>query len=80
MLAGWLDSERRAPVIVTEPIPFGHKLALGDIAERAEVTEYAVRIGLSRQSFVCQTARARDTCARGLGHRAFVVNTLYCSA
>lgn len=49
VLAGWLDSERRAPVIVTESVPFGHKVALTDIAEGAEVTEYAVRIGLSRQ-------------------------------
>ena len=49
VLAGWLDTERRAPVTVIERVPFGHKVALEDIAEGAEVTEYAVRIGLSRQ-------------------------------
>ena len=48
VLAGWLDSERRAPVVVAEPVPFGHKVALVDIDEGANVTEYSVRIGLSR--------------------------------
>ncbi len=49
VLAGWLDSERRAPVVVAEPVPFGHKVALVDIEEGADVTEYSVRVGLSRQ-------------------------------
>lgn len=49
VLAGWLDSNRRAPVAVKETIPFGHKVALTDIPESQAVKEYKVRIGVSRR-------------------------------
>ena len=48
-VAGWLDSERRALVAVREPVAFGHKVALDDMEEGAEVTEYGVRIGITRK-------------------------------
>lgn len=47
-LAGWLDSERRETIVVNEAIPLGHKVALSDLEAGAEVTEYTVRIALTR--------------------------------
>lgn len=49
-LAGWLDSQRRATVVVNEPIALGHKVALGDLAAGADVIEYQVRIGVTRNA------------------------------
>lgn len=49
-IAGWLDSQRRAAVVVNEPIPLGYKVALSDLGAGAEVTEYKVRIALTRQA------------------------------
>lgn len=46
--AGWLDSNRRETILVKEAIPLGHKVALVDLAEGAEVTEYKVRVALTR--------------------------------
>lgn len=46
--AGWLDSGRRATIVVGEVIPLGHKLALSDLDEGADVIEYAVRIAVTR--------------------------------
>lgn len=48
VLAGWLDSQRRDRVLVTEAIPLGHKVALTDLAEGADVTEYSQRIAVTR--------------------------------
>lgn len=50
----FMDSSRQAEVQVTEPIPLGHKVALVDLAEDAEVREYGVRV-----------ARTRTAIARG---------------
>lgn len=50
VVAAWLDSERRASIVVTEAVPFGHKVALEAIEAGADVTEYAVRIGRSREA------------------------------
>ena len=35
---------------VAEPIPAGHKLALRDIPEGADIVKYGVRIGIATQS------------------------------
>jgi (2R)-sulfolactate sulfo-lyase subunit alpha len=45
----YLDSDREARLTVTEEIPLGHKVALMDLAEGAEVIEYGVRVALTRQ-------------------------------
>ena len=44
----YMDSERELELEVREQVPLGHKVALADLAEGAEVTEYGVRIGLTR--------------------------------
>ncbi|MGH9063864.1 MAG: hypothetical protein ACRD0L_07860, partial [Acidimicrobiales bacterium] len=38
----YLDSGRRTSVVTTEPIPLGHKVALTDLPDEAEVVEYGV--------------------------------------
>src|SRR5947207_1952568 len=43
-----LDSDRELAVDVLESVPLGHKVALADLGEGAEVVEYRVRIGLTR--------------------------------
>jgi (2R)-sulfolactate sulfo-lyase subunit alpha len=43
-----MDTERSVRVVARDPIPLGHKIALADLAEGAEVIEYGVRIGLTR--------------------------------
>lgn len=50
VLAGWLDSNRREVIPVKEPIPLGHKVALVDLEAGAEVTEYTVRVALTRSA------------------------------
>jgi (2R)-sulfolactate sulfo-lyase subunit alpha len=47
--AVYMDSDRAVALRVADPIPLGHKVALVDLPEGAEVTEYGVRIGLTRQ-------------------------------
>lgn len=44
----WLDSGREDEVGVGEAIPLGHKVALVDLAEGADVREYGVRVALTR--------------------------------
>ncbi|MFZ0214481.1 MAG: UxaA family hydrolase [Candidatus Dormiibacterota bacterium] len=46
----YLDSERKAEVDVTEPVPLGHKVALTDLAADADVIEYRVRVAKTRQA------------------------------
>jgi len=46
--AVFMDSNRQVSVEVRERIPLGHKLALKDLASGAGVTEYGVRVGLTR--------------------------------
>lgn len=48
--AAYLDSDREVEVLVLEPVPLGHKVALDDLAEAAAVIEYKVRVGLTRQA------------------------------
>lgn len=42
----WLSSPERRPVAVTERIPFGHKVALADLAEGGTVVEYGVPVAV----------------------------------
>lgn len=44
----YMDSDREARIEVTEEVPLGHKVALTDLAEGAEIIEYAVRVALAR--------------------------------
>ena len=44
-----LDSDRELEIDVTEAVPLGHKVALQDLAEGAEVIEYRVTVGLTRK-------------------------------
>jgi (2R)-sulfolactate sulfo-lyase subunit alpha len=43
----WLASDQRQSVQAGDAIPFGHKMALADLAEGDEVVEYGVRIGIA---------------------------------
>ena len=47
--AVYMDSDREVGLDVSEDIPLGHKVALQDLAEGADVIEYRVRVGLTRQ-------------------------------
>ena len=47
---GYLDSKRREEIELKEPIRYGHKVALVDLPSDAEVMEYGVRIGVTRQA------------------------------
>jgi (2R)-sulfolactate sulfo-lyase subunit alpha len=49
-VAAYLDSDREAPIEALEPIPLGHKVALTDLAEAADVVEYGVRVGRTRSA------------------------------
>lgn len=44
----YLDSGRRVDIEVTEPIPLGHKVALAELSEGADVREYGVRVAVTR--------------------------------
>jgi (2R)-sulfolactate sulfo-lyase subunit alpha len=46
----YMDSDREATVEVVEPVPLGHKVALTDLDGGADVIEYGVRVGLTRQA------------------------------
>ncbi|MGH9062711.1 MAG: hypothetical protein ACRD0L_01805, partial [Acidimicrobiales bacterium] len=46
----YLDSGRRTSVVTTEPIPLGHKVALTDLPDEAEVVEYGVVVALARRA------------------------------
>ncbi len=46
----YMDSDREARIEVTEEIPLGHKVALVDLAEGAEVIEYGVRVAQTRRA------------------------------
>ena len=51
--AVYMDSDRDITVQVSEMIPLGHKVALTDLAEGADVLEYGVRVGITRQQVSC---------------------------
>jgi (2R)-sulfolactate sulfo-lyase subunit alpha len=44
----YLESGDRFEIAIRAPIPLGHKVALRDLAENEQVTEYGVLIGLAR--------------------------------
>lgn len=44
------DSGRELAITVTDQVPLGHKIALRDLPEGQEVTEYGVRIGITSQA------------------------------
>ena len=46
--AAYLDSGDRFGITAREAIPLGHKIALRDLGEHADVLEYGVLIGLTR--------------------------------
>ncbi len=46
--AAYLDSGDRFEITARDAIPLGHKIALRDLAERENVLEYGVLIGLTR--------------------------------
>jgi (2R)-sulfolactate sulfo-lyase subunit alpha len=45
----FMDSERADQLEVLERVPLGHKVALSDLEEGADVIEYAVPVGRTRQ-------------------------------
>ena len=46
--AAYLDSGERFGITARDAIPLGHKIALRDLGEHADVLEYGVLIGLTR--------------------------------
>lgn len=44
----YLDSTPRIDIEVTEAIPYGHKVAISDMAAEATVTEYGLPVGIAR--------------------------------
>lgn len=46
----WLGSGQRRSLRAVDAIPFGHKMALADLAAGDEVTEYGVRVGVTTQA------------------------------
>jgi (2R)-sulfolactate sulfo-lyase subunit alpha len=47
-VAAYLVTSERFEIEVREAIPLGHKVALRDLTQDGDVTEYNVRIGLAR--------------------------------
>lgn len=45
----YLDSGRRTTITTVEAVPLGHKVALRDLGEEADVMEYGVRVALTRR-------------------------------
>lgn len=46
--AAYLDSGDRFEITARDAVPLGHKIAVRDLAERENVLEYGVPIGLTR--------------------------------
>lgn len=57
----YMDSDREATIEVVEQVPLGHKVALTDLAGEADVIEYGVRVGKTREAI-------------GAGHHVHVHN------
>lgn len=47
---GYLDSNRREELEIRATIRYGHKVALVDLPDGADLVEYGVRIGVTRQA------------------------------
>ena len=45
----YMDSDRAVSMTVLEAVPLGHKIALTALSAGADVTEYGVRIGITRE-------------------------------
>ena len=45
----YMDSSRAIDLAVLQPVPLGHKVALTNLTGGADVMEYGVRIGLTRE-------------------------------
>jgi (2R)-sulfolactate sulfo-lyase subunit alpha len=43
----FMDDEARLQIEAREPVPFGHKIAITDIAAGSPVVEYGIPIGLA---------------------------------
>ncbi len=48
--AVYMDSDRQLSLDVTEAVPLGHKVALRDLPEDADLIEYGVRVGRTRKA------------------------------
>lgn len=49
-VVGWMDSGRRDTLDVVQAVPLGHKVALVDLAEGAQVLEYGLPVALTREA------------------------------
>lgn len=47
---GFLDESPAQEITVSEAVPLGHKVALADVADGADVIEYGLRIGIASQA------------------------------
>lgn len=47
---GYLAATGQLDVELLEPVSLGHKLALGDITDGADIIEYGVRVGLATKA------------------------------
>ncbi|MBO0829318.1 MAG: UxaA family hydrolase [Streptosporangiales bacterium] len=47
---GFLDGTAAPDFELLEPVPLGHKFAMTDIADGADVVEYGVRVGLASRA------------------------------
>lgn len=50
VLVGYLDGRESVRLQVMEAVPLGHKVALADVAEGDDVTEYRLPIGRASKS------------------------------
>lgn len=46
----YMDTERTIELAVTEAVPLGHKVALTDLGDDADVIEYGVRVARTRKA------------------------------
>lgn len=49
-LVGYLDDTAPVRLAVTESVPLGHKVALHNVEQGADVIEYRLRIGIASQN------------------------------
>jgi (2R)-sulfolactate sulfo-lyase subunit alpha len=47
-IAVYMDTDREVAIEAVESIPLGHKIALTDLPEAADLVEYGVRVGRTR--------------------------------
>jgi len=49
-VVGWMDSGRRDSLEVVQAVPLGHKVALEDLPEDAEVIEYGLPVAVTKEA------------------------------